>query len=98
MTDLSYKEIQAKIDELQVLATAARKAEIATAKEKIWDLMDAFGLTVRDLDRSRHQSAKPRTKVAAKYKDPATGQQWTGRGRAPKWLEGRDRSEFLIAQ
>jgi DNA-binding protein H-NS len=36
-------------------------------------------------------------KVAAKYRDPATGQTWTGRGKAPKWIDGKDRSAFLIA-
>ena len=36
-------------------------------------------------------------KVAAKYRDPATGQSWTGRGKAPKWIDGKDRAQFLIA-
>ena len=34
----------------------------------------------------------------AKYRDPVTGQTWTGRGRAPKWLEGRKKEDFLIKQ
>jgi DNA-binding protein H-NS len=37
------------------------------------------------------------SKVAAKYRDPATGQTWTGRGKAPKWIEGQDRTPFVIA-
>jgi DNA-binding protein H-NS len=48
------------------------------------------------------RSAKPQTikspsKVAAKYRDSATGQTWTGRGKAPKWIEGKDRTPFVIA-
>jgi len=35
--------------------------------------------------------------VAPKYRDPATGKTWTGRGKAPKWIDGKDRSKFLIA-
>jgi DNA-binding protein H-NS len=31
-----------------------------------------------------------------KYRDTATGQSWTGRGRAPKWLEGKNKEDFLI--
>jgi DNA-binding protein H-NS len=34
--------------------------------------------------------------VAAKYRDPNSGQTWTGRGRSPKWLEGKDKKQFLI--
>jgi DNA-binding protein H-NS len=36
------------------------------------------------------------SKVAAKYRDPVSGKEWSGRGLAPKWLQGRDKSEFLI--
>ena len=35
--------------------------------------------------------------VAAKYRDPVTGQTWTGRGKAPKWIDGKDRNQFVIA-
>lgn len=40
-------------------------------------------------------------KVAPKYRDPATGDTWAGRGRKPKWLmhrldEGRKLEEFEI--
>jgi DNA-binding protein H-NS len=31
-----------------------------------------------------------------KYQDPVSGSQWTGRGRAPKWLEGKNKEDFLI--
>jgi DNA-binding protein H-NS len=40
-------------------------------------------------------------RVAAKYRDPATGDTWAGRGAKPRWLvaklkEGRKLPEFLI--
>ena len=41
-------------------------------------------------------SAQAVKKVAPKYRDPATGKTWTGRGRAPTWLDGKDRAQFLI--
>ncbi|SDI70891.1 DNA-binding protein H-NS [Paraburkholderia steynii] len=35
---------------------------------------------------------------APKYRDPATGATWSGRGRVPAWLAGaKDRTAFLIA-
>ena len=39
---------------------------------------------------------KKRGKVAAKYKNPSTEETWTGRGKAPIWIAGKDRTKFLI--
>ncbi len=43
----------------------------------------------------------PRGPVPAKYRNPQSGQTWTGRGKAPRWVTeaeaaGRNREEFLI--
>lgn len=40
--------------------------------------------------------------VAPKYRHPQTGETWSGRGKAPRWLaaeeaNGADRASFLIA-
>lgn len=42
-----------------------------------------------------------RRKVAAKYRDPASGAEWSGRGRQPRWLaaavaKGAKQDSFLI--
>lgn len=51
--------------------------------------------------RGKAKVAKPRKPVAAKYRNAATGETWSGRGKAPKWLAaleaaGRKREEFLL--
>jgi DNA-binding protein H-NS len=49
------------------------------------------------------KAGKKQAKVAAnpgapKYRDPATGKTWTGRGKPPNWIVGvSDRTAFLIA-
>jgi DNA-binding protein H-NS len=45
---------------------------------------------------AKKRVGKKRGKVAPKYKNPATGETWTGRGKAPKWIAGKDRSKFAI--
>ncbi len=45
--------------------------------------------------------SKPRKPVAAKYRNAATGEAWSGRGRVPKWLvalegAGHKREEFAV--
>lgn len=93
----TYQEYKAKIAELENLAESARKNEMSAAKEKISAIMRDYGLTLADLggvDKSK--STKSRAPVPNKYRDDATGQTWTGRGRSPKWLEGKDKAQYLI--
>jgi DNA-binding protein H-NS len=94
----TYQEYQAKIAELQKAAETARKNEINQAKEKIAEIMREYKLTLADLGPAIKSTkpVKPRAPVPMKYRDDKTGQTWTGRGRAPKWLEGRNKEDFLI--
>jgi DNA-binding protein H-NS len=94
----TYQEYKAKIAELENLAESARKNEVAEAKEKIATIMRDYGLSISDLSGNtpKVKVSKPRAPVPTKYRDEATGQTWTGRGRAPKWLEGKKKDDYLI--
>ena len=95
----SLKELLIQRDALEKAIADARKNEIAAAVAKVRELVAEYGLSAQDVFPSRPgRSGAPKaaTKVAAKYRDPATGQTWTGRGKAPKWIEGKDRHAFLI--
>jgi DNA-binding protein H-NS len=93
----TYQEYKTKIAELETLAETARKNEISKAKEQVTAIMREYGLTVADLGTTaKAKPVKTRAPVPTKYRDDATGQTWTGRGRAPKWLEGKDKNQFLI--
>ena len=93
----SYAEYVEQIAKLQSLAEAARKNELSGAVQKIKDLMQQYGITVDDLSSgTRAKPAKAKSTVAAKFKNPETGETWTGRGRAPRWLDGKDKEEFRI--
>ncbi|KQN77071.1 MULTISPECIES: H-NS family nucleoid-associated regulatory protein [Duganella] len=93
----TYQEYKAKIAELENLAENARKNEVTKAKEQIATIMRDYGLTIADLGTvAKVKPVKTRAPVPTKYRDEATGQTWTGRGRAPKWLEGKDKNQFLI--
>lgn len=96
----SYKELKAKAEDLMRQAEAARKAETAAVIAEIRKKMADYGITLADLG-SGTKKAKPRKTVAAKYRNPAGGETWSGRGRVPKWLaaleaEGRKREEFFV--
>ena len=83
---------------MQSLAEAARKDELSGAIQKIKELMQLHGITVDDLSSTRVAKAtKAKGTVAAQFKNPETGETWTGRGRAPRWLDGKDKEQFRIA-
>jgi DNA-binding protein H-NS len=95
----SYKELLAQREALEQAIAQARQNEIASAVAKVRELVAEYGLTAQDVFPGRAGktvASKAVSKVAAKYRDAATGQTWTGRGKAPKWIEGKDRTAFLI--
>lgn len=93
----TYSELQAQIAELQKQAEAARTGELAKAKAQIAEIMKEYGLTAADLGGSeKTKAAKAKVSVAPQFANPETGEKWTGRGRAPRWLEGKDKEHFRI--
>lgn len=82
----SYKDYQKEIAELQKKAEEARRSELAGAIAQIKSLMKQFNLTIKDLKLKDGKLSKGAGKsVAAKYRDPVSGETWTGRGRTPAW-------------
>lgn len=82
-----------QIDEL-------RKQERAEGINKAKALIAEHELTQQDLFGSTGgvKKVKAANKVAAKYRDPKSGKEWSGRGLAPKWLQGQDKAQYLIEQ
>lgn len=96
----TYQELKAQAEALLKQAEVARRAEIASVVADIQSRMKEFGITLDDL-RGGAKKTKVRAAVAAKYRNPATGESWSGRGRSPKWLveelaKGRSKEAFLI--
>ena len=86
----TYQELLAQQQELNRQIEAARKAEVANAVTQIKELMAQYNLSVEEIagkSSSGKTSSTKGGKVAAKYRNPETGDTWTGRGRQPKWVE-----------
>ena len=99
----SLQELIAKKEELEREIERTRKQDRAEAVAKVRALMDEYGLTAADL--SGRSAPKSRAgkggKVAAKYRNAANGDTWSGRGLQPKWLKaalasGRKLADFAI--
>src|SRR6218665_3832115 len=101
----SYKELLMQREALEQQINEARRNELANAVSQDRALVAEYGLTASEifpasklLTGGRIPGARARrgTKVAPKSREPATGQAWTGRGKAPKWIQNEDRAKFAI--
>ncbi len=99
-------ELLAQKAELEKQIVDAQREERAAAIAQIRALMSQYGLTLADIG-ARSSAPPPKrsagggAKVPPKYRDPATGATWSGRGLKPKWLEaalaeGRSLSDFAL--
>ncbi len=92
----SYKDLQSQIEKLQKQADQAREKEVASVVAQIRTMMNDYGIQPADLGISARRRRKSATPAVPKFQNPQTGETWTGRGRAPKWIEGKDRTKFAI--
>jgi len=101
-TMTSYKELLKQREALEQQISEARKRELSDAVSQARALVAEFGLTAQDVfpaGRAAGKSGRSSTagtKVAPKYRNPATGETWTGRGKAPKWIQNESREKFAI--
>ena len=94
----TYAALQQQIAELQKQAEEVRRQEIAQVIADIKATMAQYGITVADLASPAKRTGSV---VKAKYRDPVSGKEWSGRGIQPKWLReavaaGRTREEFAV--
>lgn len=88
-----------KQEEAKASMVARWKAEAAAAGLSIEALL-AAGAGGSESGNGRKARKSQGVKVAPKFRGP-NGEEWTGRGKPPKWLtvleaEGKSRSEFKI--
>lgn len=94
----TYKDLIAKKAELEAQIEAARAKELDAVVQQVRQTVAEYGLTAEDLGLGSVVKRKTKRGPAApKYQDPKTGATWTGRGRAPAWIAGKNYERFLIA-
>jgi DNA-binding protein H-NS len=93
----TYKELQDQIAALQNTAELTRVQELDGAIQQIRALMEEYGISLQDLnsaDKTKGKKSKQQAKV--QFQD-ADGNTWSGRGRMPAWLKGKDKEKFRTA-
>lgn len=108
----TLEAIQRKIERLRAQAEKAATQQNSAVIERIRGIMEKHGLNVADVvahlgekrgarGASKGNAARlglqGKGKLPPKYRNPATGETWSGHARPPRWIAGvKDRSRFLI--
>lgn len=100
----TLQELLAKRAALEEEIQSTQKRAREEALQKIKLLMEESGLTLSDLagrNISHNTSPLKGSKVSPKYRNPATGETWSGRGLQPKWLQaaiasGKKLTDFSV--
>ncbi len=94
-----YANLKAEIARLQAQADEARRAEIGNVVAEIRSRIAEYGLTADDLGFAtavRRGRPPKKAPLPPRYQDPKTGSTWSGRGKPPNWIAGKNRERFLI--
>ncbi len=99
------KEILRLQRQMKTLKVKQRRPIIASIVRSMQDNEITIEEIAHALDSSKRRATKsdsqPKTVLPPKYRNPATGDTWTGRGRPPRWIldadaAGKKRDSFLI--
>ncbi|MBO7776751.1 H-NS histone family protein [Burkholderia pseudomallei] len=95
----TYEELKAQLDALNKEAEVAREREISAVLSEIREAVLRYEIRPDQIfpQWTRLRSPdKRRGPLPPKYRNPMTGETWSGRGRCPKWMAGLPRDEFLV--
>lgn len=95
-TMATYKDLLAQKAKLEEQLEAARVAELTAVIQQVRQIVVEYELTAEDLGLAAKAKKRKGGAVAPKYQDPKSGATWTGRGRAPAWIAGKNFERFLI--
>ncbi len=89
----TLQELLAQKDALEQQIAQIKKLQREDALRDARSLVETYGLTSDELFGKRKTAGQP---AAAKYRNPESGETWSGRGRTPRWLDGKNREDFAI--
>ena len=92
-TGVSIAELHEQIKQIQQEIEGRKASTRANLRGEIEQRLREIELTIFDIfpelkknDRQRNTAPKIRAEIQPKYKDPDSGDMWSGRGRSPKWV------------
>jgi DNA-binding protein H-NS len=100
MTDL--KQMEAELAEMQAKVQAERERVRGVTLDALKDMLASGTLKPEDLTAllpdapSAPRPQRERKTQAPRYRNPDTEETWSGGGAPPKWIQGKNRDDYLI--
>jgi DNA-binding protein H-NS len=91
-----YRELLEQKKALDAQIQAAYEGERAVVIDEIRQKIADYAIDLKDLAPGQRGRLKATGAVEPKYRDPKSGATWSGRGRAPRWMDGSPKDSFLI--
>ena len=97
-------ELTALIQAAEAMRTAKMEDAKAALVSEFREKAAALGVPLESLlpgtaaPQPARKTARRQTsdKASVKYRNPETGDTWSGRGREPRWLKGKNRADFAV--
>jgi len=98
LAEMSIEQLKQQAADLEKQIAEKQRSERAAVISQISQVMTDYNIALEDLVESLGGMKFKRkgTKAKPKYRDPATGTTWSGRGKEPAWIKGQDRAQFEI--
>ena len=96
----SVEELQAEREKLDAEIKSKQDAQKASVIAQIKTVVDTYSIPVDELVEALGglKSKRKGIKAKQKFRDPASGATWSGRGKEPAWIKGQNRADFLIPE
>ncbi|MBN3815664.1 H-NS histone family protein [Paraburkholderia sp. Se-20369] len=92
----TYRELLGHLEILQKEIGLAREQEANLLAERVKEILAESGIPLHDVLAQHRQNGRGRSSIKQKYWDPQSGATWSGRGRMPRWLVGKDIEQFRL--
>lgn len=93
--ELTFPQQMSLLDSLTSIHDGAKNARISELKREIATLEKPEAKTSKARKSNGSNGKSP---IKAKYRDPATGKSWSGRGRMSTWLAAKQKAGEKIAK
>jgi DNA-binding protein H-NS len=95
----SYQSLLADLEKIKVDIDVVREREARLLAGRVLMLLQESGVDLQAILDATNLGRKTRgKKIRPKYWDPATGATWSGRGRLPRWLIGKNPDDYVIQE
>lgn len=98
LDSLSVEELRRQQEEINRRLEEKTNAEKKGILDQVVLVIAEYGITTEEVIEALggYKPKRKGTPAKIKFRDPVSGAEWSGRGKEPLWIRGKDRKEFAI--